>query len=146
MDKDAALIEKAISVALGAHKGQFDRSGKAYILHPLRVMGQFLDTDACLVGILHDVVEDSDLTFNDLLEQGFPARIVEAIKCLTHPKEEAWMDYIERIGQNPLATRVKLADLQDNLNLRRLGHLQEKDLDRYNRYLQAWKYLSDLKP
>lgn len=141
MDK-FVLLERAIQIATQAHAGQEDRQGKPYILHVLRVMakGQTIDEQTC--GALHDVVEDTDWTFDSLRKEGFPEHILEAVDCLTRRDDEDYDAFIERIRPNPLAVRVKLNDLEDNMDLRRAQQLSEKDLTRYNKYIKAYHYLT----
>jgi (p)ppGpp synthase/HD superfamily hydrolase len=135
------LLEKAIGIAVEAHRGQKDRYGVPYILHPLRVMGR-LDTAAeKIVGILHDVVEDTDWTFEDLSGEGFPEILLDALRCVTKREGEPYEDFVKRSAGNPLARRVKLADLDDNMDLRRAPEVTEKDLARLHKYVNAWASL-----
>ena len=134
-------LEKAIAIATEAHKGKTDRYGAPYILHPLRVMSR-VDTDTeKTVAILHDVVEDTKWTFNDLRREGFPEAIVAALDCLTKRKGETYESLIDRAAANPLARRVKLADLEDNLDIRRMETVTVKDAERLSKYLAAWRKL-----
>lgn len=137
-EKIESLIEKAIRIALDAHHGQVDKSGRAYILHPLRVALAMKDDREFLAAVLHDVLEDSDYTSEDLLRHGFPEEVVEAAVCLTHSDEEEYSEYIEKIKKNPIARQVKTADLQDNLNVLRLNAFTEKDFERIRKYHRAW--------
>lgn len=138
-------LEKAIAVALQAHEGALDKSGKPYILHPLRLMMQMDTEDAQITAVLHDVIEDSDITLEELAEQGFSTNVLEALALLTHDKDSvAYADYIEGINGNALARQVKLADLDHNMDTRRLqAPLSERDLDRLKKYRLAWKTLTD---
>ncbi len=138
----ASELEKALSLALKAHQGQKDKSGQPYILHPVRVMLRFQETEARIVALLHDVLEDSDISIDELQHAGFGTKIIEAVRCLTRKPNEEYLDYIRRIKENPLARKVKLADLKDNLDVNRLEELQAKDCRRLERYLQAKKILS----
>jgi (p)ppGpp synthase/HD superfamily hydrolase len=139
-----STLEDAISLAVQAHRGQVDKAGQPYILHPLRVM-LGLDTEAeRLAGVLHDVVEDTRdrepegrITLATLRQLGFPEIVVEALDCLTRREGESYEDFIQRLKPNPLARRVKLADLTDNLDVRRLESIGERDLERLNRYIRA---------
>ena len=136
------FLEEAIGIATLAHQGQTDRYGAPYVLHPLRVMGR-VDTDAeKTVAALHDVVEDTDWTLDQLRERGFPEAILQAVDCLTKREGEAYEDLIQRAAGNPLARRVKVADLEDNLDLRRAPEISPQDVDRINKYLRAWRRLS----
>ena len=140
----ADLLEKAIAIAVEAHCGQKDRNGAPYILHPLRVMAR-VDTDAeKTVAILHDVVEDTDWTFERLAKEGFPNEIIEPLKCVTKKEGEEYEDFVKRSASDDLARRVKLADLEDNMDARRLSKISEKDIGRFQKYLRAWRFLKGL--
>ncbi len=139
----ADLLEKAILIAVQAHRGQKDKNGKPYILHPISVMGKVKTETEKIVAILHDVVEDTNWTFADLRNEGFPAEILEALECLTKRDGEAYEDFIHRSAQNPLARRVKLADLEDNMDVRRMREVTEEDHVRLARYRRAWTLLTD---
>ena len=134
-------LEKALALALQAHQGQTDKSGLPYILHPIRLMMRVEDSQAKVVALLHDVLEDSDMTENDLKNAGFDKQIIEAVVCLTKTPSTDYMEYIRRIKKNSLATQVKLVDLEDNLNANRLKEIEQKDCERMARYLQARKIL-----
>lgn len=137
------MIEKAIALALDAHTGQTDKAGKPYILHPLRVMQQ-LETEAeQIVGVLHDVVEDSSYTFEDLESFGFPSESITAIKLVTKQPGIDYQTYLNKIKSNLIARNVKLADLRDNMNLQRLQTVTEKDLRRQAKYKKAVEFLSN---
>jgi len=134
------MIDQAIALAVRVHADQRDKGGAPYILHPLRVMFAVgtADQDRAIVAVLHDVVEDSDYTLSDLKAAGFPARVLDALALLTHKRGEPYMEYVARIAGNPDARRVKLADLEDNLNLNRLpGPPSEADLRRMRKYEAA---------
>jgi (p)ppGpp synthase/HD superfamily hydrolase len=137
-----ADLEEAIRIALEAHRGQKDRAGAPYVLHPLRVMLR-LRTDAeRMAAVLHDVVEDTAWTLDDLRARGFPDEVLEAVDRLTHRPGEAYDAAVERAAAHPVARRVKLADVEDNLDLRRIGSVGAGDLERLERYLRAWRRLS----
>ena len=138
---DLELLEKAIGIAATAHCGQKDRHGAPYILHPLGVMGRLDATDEKIVGILHDVVEDTDWTFDALAKEGFPAHLLEALRCVTKQEGETYERFVERSASNPLALRVKLADLEDNMDVRRYPQVKEPDAARLGKYLAAWQTL-----
>lgn len=138
-----ATLERAIEIATEAHRGQLDKAGNEYIGHPLRVMAMGKTTEEKIVGILHDVVEDSSWTFERLAAEGFSAPIIEALCCLTkQPDSEPYDKYIARIKHNPLAVAVKLNDLTDNMDIRRLPYLSDKDVKRLKKYLKAYKQLT----
>ncbi|MFW5942203.1 MAG: GTP pyrophosphokinase [Chloroflexota bacterium] len=136
------LLEKAIAIALHAHQGQLDRCGEPYILHPLRLMLQ-METDAeRMAAVLHDVVEDTALTLADLEAEGFPQEVLEAVRLLTHDRSDhPYEQYVRTLKENPIARKVKLADLQHNMDIRRLDGVQQTDLERLQRYRQAWETL-----
>src|ERR1041385_8633485 len=120
----SVTIEDAIQFVTELHRGQTDKAGLPYILHPIRVMSGFLapeDEDARLVAVLHDVVEDCPVTCQMLLERGYSLKVVEAIDALSRRKGESYQTYLERVDRNPLAVRVKMADLHDNLDERRVS-------------------------
>lgn len=132
----------ALDIAAEAHYGQKDKAGEDYLLHPLRVASSMETDIERTTAILHDVIEDSKTTIDDLnYHYGFPDEILEAVITLTRKRDETYEDYILRIARNSLAVKIKLADLEDNLDIKRLGALSEKDLPRLNRYLSAWKVL-----
>jgi len=112
-------LEDAIALACRAHRGQVDKAGKPYILHPLRVMLRLEDPAAQIVAVLHDVVEDTPVTLADLRAEGYSGEICDAVDCLTRRPGEAYEAFISRAAANPLSRRVKLADLEDNMDPRR---------------------------
>lgn len=130
-------LDVAIALACSVHAGQVDKSGKPYILHPLRLMLSFDDVDAQVVSVLHDVVEDSDTSLEDLRAVGVSERAIEAIDCLSKRPGEQYDDFIARIRPNELARKVKIADIRDNLDLTRLPVVTEKDLQRAAKYHRA---------
>lgn len=136
-----STLERAIAIAVAAHTGQVDKVGAPYILHPLRLMLRFTTPEEQMVAVLHDVVEDSAITLDDLRNEGFSPAIIAALDCLTHRPEMSYTDYVEQLSENPLARRVKLADLEDNLDIRRLEALDPKALARLERYHKAWIFL-----
>lgn len=131
------LIEKSLQIALNAYSGKKDKAGETYILHPLRVMGKLNTLEEKVVAILHDVIEDSDYTADDLLSEEIPKHIVEAVISLTRNSDESYSEFIERVSLNALARSVKIADIEDNLNILRLKTIQEKDLKRLEKYYRA---------
>ena len=134
-------LERAIGIAAKAHRERVDKAGQPYIIHPLSLMLRFDDLDAMMVAVLHDTVEDSDLTLGELKEEGFSNTVVAAIDALTRREGESYDDLISRLASNPLARRVKLADLEHNMDVRRIGSLQPSDLERLDRYHRAWLHL-----
>lgn len=139
-----SLIEKAISIAIHAHKNQTDKSGQPYILHPLRLMFTMQLEDERIIAVLHDTIEDSDYSLDDLSKHGFSDEIIAAIDCLTRRKDENYTSFINRISKNTLATKVKIADLKDNMDLSRLETVTEKDLTRVKKYHDALSLLVPL--
>ncbi|HRW07842.1 MAG TPA: HD domain-containing protein [Caldilineaceae bacterium] len=145
------MLAKAIALAAQAHVDQVDRAGQPYILHPLRMMMRLATQsaalrteereDAQIVAILHDVVEDTPTTLEDLRAAGFAERILDAIDCVTRREEESYDEFVTRSESNPLARLVKLADLEDNMDLKRIGVLTDDDVARLNRYHRAWRRL-----
>ena len=137
------MLKKAISLAEKAHQGQVDKGGHPYIGHPKRVMGKCETTEEKIVAMLHDVMEDTDYTADDLRKEGFSEEILTALLYLTHREGEGYMEYIERICENPLAVQVKYADLQDNMDLSRIPAPTEKDLARLEKYKLAKKRIEE---
>ncbi len=128
------LLETAIAIAKTVHQNQLDKAGKPYIGHPLRVMNQLDTLDAKIVGVLHDTIEDSDLTLTDLKDQGFPEEIITAIAAITKQPGEDYETYLKRVMANPLALRVKIADMTDNLDISRIENPTPKDWQRLEKY------------
>ena len=124
-------------LAAKGHMGQLDKGGHPYILHPTRVMLQCRTTEEKTVAMLHDLLEDTTYTAEDLKQEGFTEEVIAAVVCLTKTEGEDYTVYVERICQNPLAARVKLADLTDNMDLNRLPGLTPKDFQRLEKYLRA---------
>lgn len=138
-----STLDHAIRIAVKAHKGQTDKYGNPYILHPLRVMGMGRTDEERIVGVLHDVVEDTEWTFSALLKEGFSERIVAALKCVTKKSDnEDYDEFVARTRTNALAIRVKLNDLTDNMDIRRMDEVKEKDVKRLNKYLRAYRLLA----
>ena len=138
-----STLQRAIEIATQAHQGQFDKSGKDYIGHPLRVMEMGQTENEKIVGVLHDVIEDTDWTFEKLADDGFSQEIIAALRCVTKLSEnENYDDFIERVKKNSLATAVKINDLTDNMDIRRLPYLSDKDVKRLKKYLKAYKRLT----
>lgn len=137
----APLLERAILLAAEAHTGQVQRNGLPYILHPLAVMLQMETELEMIVAVLHDVVEDTDVTLDDLLEAGFPDEAVTAVGLLTRLPGMSYEQFIDRIRPHALARRVKLADLAHNLDVLRLPEVTARDARRLRRYRAAWEQL-----
>jgi (p)ppGpp synthase/HD superfamily hydrolase len=138
--KDPTL-DDAILLASEAHHGVMDKSGQPYILHPLRVMFQCETQAERIVAVLHDVVEDTDRTFDDLRNMGYSEEVLAALDCVTKRDGESYEQFVERAAANPIARRVKIADIEDNMDVRRLPNIGPKDWERTTKYLAAWKRL-----
>lgn len=138
------LIDTALRLALTAHVGQVDKAGQPYILHPLRLMHRFTDPVAQAVALLHDVIEDTDVTAEHLLQEGIPNEVVSAVLALTRHESESYSQFITRAGRNPLARRVKMADIEDNIQVLRLTRLTDQDLKRIAKYHKAWYQLGSM--
>ena len=136
------LLEKAIFIAISAHKGQVDKGGNLYILHPLRVMLAMENVEEQIVAMLHDVIEDSKITIKELEDNKFPKQILEAVALLTKKNDQPYEDYILAIKKNSLARKVKQADLKDNMNKNRLKKVTEADQLRIIKYKKAYKLLA----
>jgi len=137
------LLTQALIYATLKHDGQTDKADKAYILHPLRVMSGFHDEKEQVTALLHDIMEDCNVKPEELLAMNFPKDVVDALILLTHLENEPYEEYISRILKNELACKVKLADLEDNMNLERLPVVEEKDLKRLRRYQKAHKRITE---
>lgn len=135
------LTKLAMQISFDAHKEQKDKSGLPYIFHPFHLAEQMTDEVTTCVALLHDVVEDTDMTFEKLLELGFTVEIVDALKLLTHDNSVPYMDYVKEIAKNSVAKAVKLADLAHNSDLTRLDVVDEKALKRAEKYKQAIELL-----
>jgi (p)ppGpp synthase/HD superfamily hydrolase len=135
------LYDKALQIAVRAHKGQKDKAGHDYILHPIRVSERCDDPRAKIVALLHDTIEDTDVTADYLREEGFTEEIVEAVLAVTRSEGEEYDDYVRRAAQNELGRMVKRADLEDNMDIRRLPELTDRDVERLRKYLRAWQYI-----
>lgn len=140
----AARLSRAIQIAVKAHARQEDKAGEPYILHPLRLMLKMKTMPERLVAVLHDIVEDSAWSLDSLRSDGFPEAIVKAVDCLTRRDEESYEAFIERLSANPLARVVKIADLEDNMNLDRITNPSEKDVARCEKYREALRFLRNL--
>lgn len=136
------LTRKAMIIAYNAHKNQFDKSGVPYIYHPIHVAEKMKTENECIVALLHDVVEDTETTFEQL-ENIFSSGIIDSLKLLTKDNTVDYYKYIMKIKKNPIAKSVKIEDLKHNLDLTRLDVITEDDIKRENRYKKALLILSD---
>ena len=132
---------RAMKLCFEAHRDQTDRSGLPYVFHPFHLAEQMPDEVTTVAALLHDVVEDTEYTLEDLRAMGFPAAAIEAVALLTHDDAEPYLDYVARVKQNPVAAAVKLADLRHNSDLTRLERVGPKDLERAEKYRRAIELL-----
>ncbi|MGN0162973.1 MAG: HD domain-containing protein, partial [Candidatus Ornithomonoglobus sp.] len=132
---------KAMLIAFNAHNGQLDKAGVPYIYHPIHVAESMPDELTTCVALLHDVLEDSEITIHDLIKEGFSEDVIDALSVLTHNKSVSYMDYIKEINKNPIARKVKLADLAHNSDLTRLDIVTDKDRNRSEKYKKAIAFL-----
>ena len=137
------LTQKAMKIAFEAHKNQTDKNGIPYIYHPVHLAEQMDCEDSICVALLHDVVEDTSMTFEELQAEGFSKEIIEALKLLTHDDAVPYLEYVKKIKKNPIATKVKLADLRHNSDLTRLDEVNAKALKRVEKYKDAIKILEN---
>ena len=144
MSKHAAVLQKALDIAVFAHRDQLQKNGLPYVFHPIAVMHRVASIEAKTVALLHDVLEDSELTVADLVKASFSDVVIEAVVCLTRVEQGSYTNYIERVKNNKLAIEVKLADLEENMNVLRIPRLSAKDLSRVAKYHEAWVYLASL--
>lgn len=135
------LLKRATEIAIEVHANQVDRVGQPYLGHVFRVMNAGKTLEEKIVGALHDVIEDSDLTLKDLKKEGFPEIILNAVDAMTRYEHESYDEYLERVLKNPIAIQVKLNDLTDNMDLRRLTELDEESIMRMKKYHNAYRQL-----
>ena len=133
----------ALKLCFEAHKEQVDKSGMPYVFHPFHLAEQMQTEETTVVALLHDLVEDTENTIEDLTNMGFSKDITDAIALMTHADDVAYMDYVRKIKTNPIATEVKLADLKHNSDVTRLDVVDEKALQRGERYRQAIALLEE---
>lgn len=129
-----STLERAIEIAAAAHAGQVDKAGQPYILHPLRVMLRVASIDERMAAVLHDVVEDTSVSLDQLVAEGFPGEVIEAVRALTKLPGESRIDAARRAAVNPVARAVKLADNAENMDLSRIANPGEKDFARLKEY------------
>lgn len=133
---------KAMKIAYDAHHGQLDKSGVPYVYHPIHLAEQMNTEEECIVALLHDVVEDTNVTFEQL-EKDFSDTVIQALKLLTHNDSVPYRDYVRRLKDNPIAKNVKLADLHHNSDVTRLEKMSEKDKLRNEKYMEAMRILTE---
>ncbi|MCQ4022796.1 GTP pyrophosphokinase [Ruminococcus sp. zg-924] len=136
------LTKKALNISFSAHKNQVDKSGMPYVYHPFHLAEQMDDEYSTCVALLHDVVEDTDITIEDLKSEGFPSEVINAIELMTHDDSIPYLDYVKIIKTNPIASKVKLADLKHNSDLSRLDVVDNKAIERVEKYKKAINILT----
>ena len=135
------LTKKALLLCFDAHREQVDKTGLPYVFHPFHLAEQMKDEATTVCALLHDVVEDTDYTLEDLCAMGFPADVVDALSLLTHDPAVPYMDYVKEIAKNPIARKVKMADLRHNSDLSRMDEVDEWAVKRTEKYKKALAYL-----
>lgn len=130
-------IEKALKIAYKAHENQFDKGGEPYINHPLHIAKMLNCEDEIITALLHDVMEDTNITKKDLIDFGFNENVINALSCLTRKRNEDYFSYINKIKSNILAKKIKILDLEHNLDIKRLSKITNKDLQRIEKYKKA---------
>ena len=138
------LTKKALKLCFLAHRDQVDKTGQPYVFHPFHLAEQMTDELSTVCALLHDVVEDTDYTFEDLAAMGFPEAVIEVLRLLTHEESVPYMDYVKELSKNPTARLVKLADLRHNSDLTRLDEIDGYALRRNEKYLNAIEFLTNL--
>jgi (p)ppGpp synthase/HD superfamily hydrolase len=139
-----ALTKQALKLCFEAHRDQTDKSGMPYVFHPFHLAEQMDTEESTTVALLHDIVEDTDYTLEDLKAMGFPNNVIDALALMTHDPRVPYMEYVKAISENPLATKVKLADLRHNSDLSRLDSVDEKALSRVKKYAAAIELLESV--
>lgn len=137
------MTKIALKLCFEAHKNQKDKSGLPYVFHPFHLAEQMKDENTTIVALLHDIVEDTPCTIDELRNIGFDNQIIEAISIMTHNESVPYMEYIRQVKLNPIAKAVKLADLKHNSDLTRLDMITEKDLKRVEKYQTAISILNE---
>ena len=138
-----ALTKKALRLCFDAHKEQTDKTGMPYVFHPFHLAEQMTDEISTVCALLHDVVEDTDYTLEDLSKMGYPSEVINVLKLLTHDPEVPYFDYVKAISANPIAKQVKLADLAHNSDVTRLDEIDDKAVARTEKYKKAIALLSE---
>ena len=139
------MTKRAMKLCFAAHRDQTDKSGMPYVFHPFHLAEQMKDELTTVIALLHDVVEDTPYTLDDLRGMGFPDEVIGALTLLTHDPAVPYLDYVAKISSDPIAKAVKLADLRHNSDLTRLDHPSEKDLARVEKYRKAIRLLEESK-
>ncbi len=137
------LIKLAYDICLEAHRGQVDKAGMPYHLHPERVAARCSTDVETIVALLHDTIEDTDITPEYLINRGFPQEIIDAILSVTRRDGESYEEFVTRAKQNPIGRMVKIHDLEDNMDIRRLDTLSDESVNRLRKYLKAYHFLKE---
>lgn len=137
------MTKAALRLCFEAHRDQEDKSGMPYVFHPFHLAEQMTDEDTTVVALLHDVIEDTDYTTDDLRRLGFSERVVDAVALMTHAEGVPYMDYVAKIKENPIARAVKLADLRHNSDMSRLDEITPYALKRAEKYAAAIRLLEE---
>lgn len=136
------LTKKALKVCFDAHKEQFDKTGMPYVFHPFHLAEQMDDELSTVCALLHDVVEDTEITFDALFEMGFPKIVLDVLTLLTHEEDMPYMEYVKKVATNPIAKKVKIADLMHNSDVTRLDQIDEYVIKRNEKYAEALRLLT----
>lgn len=131
------LTKKAMKLSFEAHKDQLDKSGIPYVYHPFHLAEQMNTEETVVVALLHDVVEDTEYTIQDMIEMGFPQSVTDALTLMTHSKNVPYLEYVVKLKENPIAREVKIADLRHNSDVSRLDTVDEKAIARIEKYKMA---------
>lgn len=142
-EESAKLLDKAARICVKKHSGQRDKMGAAYFQHPMRVAMRCKSDEEKMVALLHDTIEDTDVTPEYLLAEGFPQAIIDGVLSVTKCEGEGYEEFVDRAKRNPIGRQVKLHDLEDNLDIFRLTELDATMMERYNKYLRAYRFLSE---
>lgn len=137
--------KKAIKLMFDKQKNEIDKGGMPYVFHPFHLAEQMESEDEVVVALLHDIIEDTDVTIKELTKMGFTKQETDAISIMTHNKNDSYEKYIKKISTNKLATKVKIADLKHNLDITRLNEIKTKDLEKIEKYKKSLRYLENLK-
>lgn len=143
-EPEPEIYRHAMEICVKAHKCQKDKAGEDYVMHPIRVAQKCISPNAKVVALLHDTIEDTDVTADYLRNEGFPEEIIGAVLSVTKQEGENYEDFVRRASENTIGREVKIADLEDNMDVRRLKEITDEDVARLRKYLSAWQYLIKL--
>jgi (p)ppGpp synthase/HD superfamily hydrolase len=135
------MTKKAMKFMFEHQKEQYDKSGIPYVFHPFTVAYELTNENECTIALLHDVIEDTNVTFEDLKKEGFPDIVIDTLKLLTHEEGIDYFEYIDKISKNKLARNVKIQDLKHNMQEGRLNKITDKDIERKEKYIKALNIL-----